>query len=133
MRLTSFQTSHPQPPQQQQAQQAPQLGPVTEAPWHYLDPSGTSQGPFERSELLEWHDSGYFPLDLPLRPADAPPTMPFVPLAEMLECGQGLTPHPLVAFCLRSAKTERFMWMTWRAQVYLVLDDAASTGALNGG
>jgi len=70
-----------------QSQQYRHLGgQVTNAPWFYLDPSGSSQGPFQRSALLEWHDSGFFPLDLPLRPADAPSTMPFVPLAEMLEC-----------------------------------------------
>ena len=79
--------AQPMPPQQQQPSRPPASGPITDAPWFYLDPSGTSQGPFQRDELLEWHDSGYFPLDLPLRPADAPPTMPFVPLAEMLECG----------------------------------------------
>ena len=58
-----------------------------ETPWIYKDPSGVCQGPFPKHDLMEWHTSGYFPLDLPLRPADAPPDMPFVPLAEMLECG----------------------------------------------
>ena len=41
----------------QQLPRTPQLGPVTEAPWNYLDPYGTSQGPFERGELIVWHDS----------------------------------------------------------------------------
>ena len=72
------------------------VGPVTDAPWLYTDPSGTVQGPFERAELIEWHESGYFPPDLPLRPADAPPTMPFVPLKEMLACGWRY-PGPRVA------------------------------------
>jgi len=79
----------------------PPTGPITDAPWFYLDPSGTHQGPFKRAELLEWHDSGYFPLDLPLRPADAPPSMPFVPLAEMLECGWRY-PGPRVAAQMRA-------------------------------
>ena len=87
---------------QQQAQGGPPpTGPITDAPWFYLDPSGTHQGPFKRAELLEWHDSGYFPLDLPLRPADAPPSMPFVPLAEMLECGWRY-PGPRVAAQMRA-------------------------------
>ena len=87
--------------QAQQNNQAPATGPITDAPWFYNDPSGTSQGPFKRAELLEWHDSGYFPLDLPLRPADAPPSMPFVPLAEMLECGWRY-PGPRVAAQMRA-------------------------------
>ena len=62
----------------------------------YTDPSGTVQGPFQRAELIEWHESGYFPPDLPLRPADAPPSMPFVPLKEMLVCGWRY-PGPRVA------------------------------------
>ena len=53
--------------------------------WIYKDPSGTHQGPFTRSEMLEW--LRYFPPDLPLRPAEAPPDAPFAPLAEMLACG----------------------------------------------
>ena len=72
------------------------VGPVTDAPWLYTDPSGTVQGPFQRAELIEWHESGYFPPDLPLRPADAPPSMPFVPLKEMLACGWRY-PGPRVA------------------------------------
>ena len=87
--------------QQQNQGGPPPTGPITDAPWFYLDPSGTSQGPFKRAELLEWHDSGYFPLDLPLRPADAPPSMPFVPLAEMLECGWRY-PGPRVAAQMRA-------------------------------
>ena len=87
--------------QQQNQGGPPPTGPITDAPWFYLDPSGTSQGPFKRAELLEWHDSGYFPLDLPLRPADAPPSMPFVPLAEMLECGWRY-PGPRVAARMRA-------------------------------
>ena len=77
------------------------LGPITYAPWIYKDPSGTHQGPFLRQDLLEWHGSGYFPLDLPLRPADAPPDMPFVPLAEMLECGWRY-PGPRIAAEMRA-------------------------------
>ena len=29
------------------------MGPVTDAPWLYTDPSGTVQGPFQRAELIE--------------------------------------------------------------------------------
>ena len=34
----------------------------------YLDPAGAPQGPFTRDEITEWHQGGFFPMDLPLRP-----------------------------------------------------------------
>ena len=69
------------------ARDAARRVPSGNASWIYKDPSGTHQGPFPRADLLEWHSSGYFPPDLPLRPADAPPDAPFATLAEMLACG----------------------------------------------
>ena len=74
--------------------------------WIYKDPSGTHQGPFPRADLLEWHSSGYFPLDLPLRPADAPPEAPFALLAEMLACGWRY-PGPGAAARAEREKAER--------------------------
>jgi hypothetical protein len=61
--------------------------PLTHVSWIYKDPSGTLQGPYAIKDLLDWHSGGFFPPDLPTRPADAPPDAPFVSLAEMLLCG----------------------------------------------
>jgi hypothetical protein len=60
---------------------------LTHVSWIYKDPSGTLQGPYAIKDLLDWHSGGFFPPDLPTRPADAPPDAPFVSLAEMLACG----------------------------------------------
>jgi hypothetical protein len=111
--------------QAQQNNQAPATGPITDAPWFYNDPSGTSQGPFKRAELLEWHDSGYFPLDLPLRPADAPPSMPFVPLAEMLECGWRY-PGPRVAAQMRAEHEAQMKQQQQAAQAQAAAIQAAA-------
>lgn len=85
------------PPQQQippqQRQQMPptqqQLPPPVPAnvDWLYLDPSGQQQGPFTRQELIEWHQGGFFPNDLPCKPIDAPAGAPFMPLIELLQNG----------------------------------------------
>lgn len=32
--------------------------------WHYLDPSGTIQGPFSIEQLRKWNGTGLFPIDL---------------------------------------------------------------------
>jgi len=32
--------------------------------WHYVDPSGTIQGPFSIEQLRKWHGTGLFPIDL---------------------------------------------------------------------
>lgn len=37
---------------------------VLEDTYMYVDPQGIWQGPFKRSEILEWHAAGFFPLDL---------------------------------------------------------------------
>ena len=72
------------PPQMQQ----PQVPPVpVNVEWLYLDPTGQQQGPFTRQELIEWHQGGFFPNDLPCKPADAPPGAPFMPLIELLQNG----------------------------------------------
>ena len=130
-----LETNSPSPPlhnnqqglqnQAQQNNQAPATGPITDAPWFYNDPSGTSQGPFKRAELLEWHDSGYFPLDLPLRPADAPPSMPFVPLAEMLECGWRY-PGPRVAAQMRAEHEAQMKQQQQAAQAQAAAIQAAA-------
>ena len=72
--------------QQQQAQQ--QVPPVpAHIEWLYLDPTGQQQGPFTRQELIEWHQGGFFPNDLPCKPVDAPPSAPFMPLIQLLQSG----------------------------------------------
>ncbi|KAL2628721.1 hypothetical protein R1flu_013407, partial [Riccia fluitans] len=32
--------------------------------WHYMDPTGTVQGPFSMEQLRKWNTTGYFPADL---------------------------------------------------------------------
>ena len=75
------------PPQQQQAPPQQPLPVPPNIDWLYLDPSGQQQGPFSRQELMEWHQGGFFPNDLPCRPIDAPPQAPFMPLIELLQSG----------------------------------------------
>lgn len=76
------------PPQQQQQQQQQQPPPVPmNVDWLYLDPQQQQQGPFSRQELIEWHQGGFFPNDLPCKPVDAPPGAPFMPLIELLQNG----------------------------------------------
>ena len=74
----------PQQAPQQVPQQVPQQAPP-QAPQHalppppqppqqsdtymYVDPQGQWQGPFQRSEMLEWHAAGFFPLDLVVKSA----------------------------------------------------------------
>ena len=72
------------PPQMQQQQVPPVPANVD---WLYLDPTGQQQGPFTRQELMDWHQGGFFPNDLPCKPADAPPGAPFMPLIELLKNG----------------------------------------------
>jgi len=72
----------PPPPQQQLPPPVP-----PNIDWLYLDPSGQQQGPFTRQELIEWHQGGFFPNDLPCKPIDAPPGAPFMPLVELLQNG----------------------------------------------
>lgn len=40
--------------------------------WLYRDPQGVMQGPFSKSDIVEWFESGYFPNTLLVRNADAP-------------------------------------------------------------
>lgn len=37
--------------------------------WYYRDPSGKLQGPFDNSQMTEWHKGGYFSMALALKPA----------------------------------------------------------------
>jgi len=72
---------HPMPvPVHQAPQQAPRnapqhaLPPQTQPPqqadtYMYVDPQGQWQGPFQRTEMLEWHAAGFFPLDLVVKSA----------------------------------------------------------------
>ena len=77
--------------QQQQQQQMLQQQRQTALPiptnWMYLDPAGAPQGPFTRDEITEWHEGGFFPMDLPLRPSDAPMNFKYVPLQALLKMG----------------------------------------------
>ena len=79
----------PAPSQAQQQQPAQQQVPPVPAhiEWLYLDPTGQQQGPFARQELIEWHQGGFFPNDLPCKPVDAPPGAPFMPLIQLLQSG----------------------------------------------
>lgn len=52
--------------------------------WIYRDPYGVEQGPYGREDVLQWYKDGYFPLDLPMRPASEP-SAAFVDLASMLQ------------------------------------------------
>ena len=72
---------HQATPPQQPAPVPPNIN------WFYLDPSGQQQGPFSRQELIEWHQGGFFPNDLPCKPVDAPPQAPYMPLIELLQSG----------------------------------------------
>jgi len=49
---------------QQQQQHRPEM-----MMWCYQDPQGSWQGPFSSSDILNWFDKGFFPLDLPMRAA----------------------------------------------------------------
>ncbi|GIL65791.1 hypothetical protein Vafri_19417 [Volvox africanus] len=52
--------------------------------WLYKDPQGVTQGPFTRSDILEWLAFHYFGEDLPIRAA-ALEGAPFVPLGQMMK------------------------------------------------
>ncbi|GIL80796.1 hypothetical protein Vretimale_9093 [Volvox reticuliferus] len=52
--------------------------------WLYKDPQGVTQGPFTRSDILEWLDFHYFGEDLPIRAA-ALEGAPFIPLGQMMK------------------------------------------------
>jgi len=73
--------------QQQQRQQQPAAPVSIPTNWMYLDPAGAPQGPFTRDEITEWHQGGFFPMDLPLRPSDAPINFKYVPLQALLKMG----------------------------------------------
>jgi hypothetical protein len=58
-------------------------GPAEDA-WSYKDPEGTVQGPFTSGDILDWLAGGYFPANLPVRPARGPASRgEFLPLAEL--------------------------------------------------
>eukprot|EP00879_Flechtneria_rotunda_P007431 GHRR01007795.1.p1 GENE.GHRR01007795.1~~GHRR01007795.1.p1 ORF type:complete len:960 (+),score=441.08 GHRR01007795.1:72-2951(+) len=37
--------------------------------WMYKDPQGVEQGPFHKADILDWFESGFFTLELPIRSA----------------------------------------------------------------
>lgn len=52
--------------------------------FHYVDPSGSIQGPFSGADIIQWFESGYFGLDLPVRLVNAPNDMPFAALGDAM-------------------------------------------------
>ncbi len=38
--------------------------------WHYIDQSGTLQGPFTSGQMIGWKDAGFFPMDTMVRNGD---------------------------------------------------------------
>jgi len=62
--------------------------------WIYKDPKGITQGPFSTSQMLEWYQAKFFPLELPVAPL-AEPAM-FQPLSFWLvKWGIQLEPSPI--------------------------------------
>jgi hypothetical protein len=57
--------------------------PPEQMKWFYQDPQGEIQGPFLGSELIAWHEQGFFGIDLPICPADLS-TLTFRPLGEVM-------------------------------------------------
>lgn len=51
-----------------------------EACWEYLDPKGTTRGPFNSKTMVAWFDAGMLPQDLRVRHNS---TMPFAPIREL--------------------------------------------------
>jgi hypothetical protein len=45
---------------------------------------GTTQGPFTCADICDWLEGGYFPVNLPMKHAALPASVPFVALQEML-------------------------------------------------
>lgn len=58
--------------------------PVVQQGWCYLDPQGHMQGPFTCEEILDWFEQGFFPANLPVRPAHLPAEAPFIPLVKAI-------------------------------------------------
>jgi hypothetical protein len=56
--------------------------------WQYVDKKGRTQGPFSLTEMRQWHEMGYFALDLLLR---CDPNDVFSKLADLF-------PHPMIPF-----------------------------------
>jgi len=67
------------PDTQQQPQQS-----VAQQGWCYLDPQRQMQGPFTCEEILDWFEQGFFPPNLPVRPAHLPADTPFIPLVNAI-------------------------------------------------
>ncbi|KAL6780495.1 hypothetical protein ACKKBF_B12905 [Auxenochlorella protothecoides x Auxenochlorella symbiontica] len=99
-RATAHAEAHPAPAATapaapQAAEAAPPAAapaPAAAATWEYQDPRGEIQGPFTVPEMLEWHEAGFFPMDLKLRPAGSGGA--FQLLKDVLPRWQNPTPKP---------------------------------------
>ncbi|KAJ1704050.1 hypothetical protein LUZ63_003829 [Rhynchospora breviuscula] len=58
--------------------------PLEEVSLYYQDPQGGIQGPFLGIDIISWFQEGYFGLDLPVCPTDAPEGTPYRPLGEVM-------------------------------------------------
>jgi GYF domain len=58
--------------------------PLEEVSLYYQDPQGGIQGPFLGMDIISWFQDGYFGLDLPVCPTDAPEGTPYRPLGEVM-------------------------------------------------
>ena len=61
--------------------------------WLYRDPQGVMQGPFSKSDIVEWFESGYFPNTLLVRNAQDPDSA-LKPLEQWLHVWKGTTAAP---------------------------------------
>jgi hypothetical protein len=51
---------------------------------YYKDPQGEIQGPFSGSDIIGWFETGYFGIDLQVRPANASQDSPFLLLGDVM-------------------------------------------------
>ncbi|ONM51260.1 GYF domain-containing protein [Zea mays] len=51
---------------------------------YYKDPQGQIQGPFSGADIIGWFETGYFGIDLLVRPVNAPHDVPFLMLGDVM-------------------------------------------------
>lgn len=51
---------------------------------YYKDPQGQIQGPFSGADIIGWFETGYFGIDLLVRPMNAPHDVPFLMLGDVM-------------------------------------------------
>ena len=91
-------------------------GAATAAParmqWHYKDASGKEQGPFDQTQMEQWHKQGFLPLDCNVRPAV---DSQFFPLSRCQEiAGAGAQPlRPPPPPCASRAASDSGPRLTW--------------------